>query len=287
MTVLLTNDDGTGALGLQAVYDALQSVTGIELVVVAPCDEASGSGFGYSTGFGDEIDVDTAALLNDGSTVVTCVDGSPGDQVRFALDQLIAPVDVPNMIVVSGSNRGQNYGVGLVASGTVGAAGTANIMRVKRAIAVSQGLSLGQGLLGLTAAEYEAGARFTANLVQAIVDGSDSSKKFQKIFDKGGFLNVNIPAGAITGATATKKLSTFRIVTEYTAGTPLGSVTPYTIGFNLDTVSTDGILASAQSPKTDVGAVALGEISVQGLFLSKMAKSAGKIDDSLLEGVLP
>lgn len=287
ITVLLTNDDGIDALGIQAMYDELQLVTGINLVVVAPCTEASGSGFGFTTDFGGILNVDSAAVLEDGVSTGHCVEGSPGDQVRFALDQLIPANQRSTMIVVSGSNRGQNYGVGLLASGTIGAAGTANFLGVKRSIAVSQGLSLGQGLLGTDIAEFEAGAKFVANLVQALVDESTTVKRFQKTFDKGGFLNINIPAGAIVGASAPKKLAPTAIVTDYTAGVAAGTVTPYTIGFNLDTVSTDGVIASAQSTKTDVGAVAAGLISVQSLFIQRLPKGGGKVDESLLEGVIP
>ena len=67
--VLLTNDDGVDALGIQAMHDALETVTGINVTVVAPAGNASGTGFGFDTTFpGGIFHVDSAALMHDGAT---------------------------------------------------------------------------------------------------------------------------------------------------------------------------------------------------------------------------
>jgi 5'-nucleotidase len=306
--VLLTNDDGVDAIGIQAVFDALSGVSGINVTVVAPAANASGTGFGFDTTFpGGVLHVDTAALMNDGVTTAFAVSresedvtetltqeesASPGDCVRWALNQLYTDGDRETMIVVSGSNRGQNYGLGLPASGTVGAAGTAKLLGVKRAIAVSQGLSVTNDLIGVSISEFTAGAQFVANLVQAMVNGDTSVKKFEKNFEKGAFLNINVPpaippAPPLAGALVTKFLADFPIITTYTEGATVGTVTDYSIDFDLNSVETLGPEAMAFKTKTDVGAVAQSFISVQSLFLARLPKGGGKVDPSLLTGVTP
>jgi 5'/3'-nucleotidase SurE len=286
--VILTNDDGISAIGLQAVYDALQSVTGINVTVVAPAADASGNGFGFNATNGGTLNVTSGALLNDGVSTGYAVAGSPADCVRWAL-KVLFPGDVSNIIVVSGSNRGQNYGLNFPASGTVGGAGMATIMGVKRAIAVSQGMSLSPFCLASNITEFHAGAKFVANLVQALVDGDESVEKFAKNFEKRRvFLNINVPAcGTPDGATVAKKLAEHAIVTTYTAGTPTLPTTPYTIGFDLQTVFTNTDYALTFDPKTDVGAVAINQISVATIELPRALRGGGKVDPSLLTGVTP
>jgi 5'/3'-nucleotidase SurE len=307
--VLLTNDDGVDAPGLQAVYDALQSVSGINVTVVAPAGNASGTGYGFDTTFpGGVFHVDSATLLSDGvntgygisrededltETTTQTVSASPADCIRWALNQLYPPEEHGAILVVSGSNRGQNYGkLGTLASGTVGGAGTARQLGVGRAIAVSQGLSISSSLIGVNPAEYTAGGQFIANLVQAIVNGDKSVKKLDKAMENGAFLNVNIPpnignAPPLVGALVTKALADRAIVTTYTESTTVDTTTDYTIDFDLSSLETLGPDAEAYSIKTDVGAVARSYISVQPIFVARSAKGGGKIDESLLTNVTP
>ncbi len=288
--VILTNDDGIDAMGIQAVYDALQGVTGITVTVVAPADEASGSGFGFNSDYEGTMDVTSGALLSDGVSTGYAVHGKPADCMRWALEVLF-PGDHSDVIVVSGSNKGQNYGLNYTASGTVGAAGTASSLGVKRSIAVSQGISIDEGCLGYGIAEFEAGAKFVANLVQALVDEDPSVKKFAKKFDtRRMFLNINVPAcGAPEGAEIAKEIAEHAITTTYEAGTPSGSTTPYTIGFgDFQTVDTSSDYAKSFNPKkTDVGMVATNLISVSMVELLRVSKGGGKINESLLTGVIP
>jgi 5'/3'-nucleotidase SurE len=287
--VILTNDDGISAIGLQAVYDALLSVTGIDLTVVAPAAEASGAGFGFNATSGGTLNVTSGALLHDGVSTGYAVAGNPADCVRWAL-KVLFPGDVSDIIVISGSNRGQNYGLNYPASGTVGGAGMATILGVKRAIAVSQGMSLNPLCLATDITEFEAGAKFVANLLQALVNGDESVEKFAKNFEKKRvFLNINVPnCGAPDGATVAKKLAEHAIVTTYTAGTPSPPTTPYTIGFgDYQTVMTNTEYALSFDPKTDVGAVAINLISVATIELPRAIRGGGKVDESLLTGVIP
>jgi 5'-nucleotidase len=131
LRVLVTNDDGVGAPGLDAVVQALLGEPGVEVVVVAPATDQSGSGDRTTDG---PLVATPATTL--GGYEATAVDGTPADSVVVALERLDPDPD----LVVSGSNRGQNIGPAVTVSGTVGAARTA-ARRGIPAIAVSQGIA--------------------------------------------------------------------------------------------------------------------------------------------------
>jgi 5'-nucleotidase len=130
LKVLVTNDDGVGAEGIDVLVTALARLDGVETTVVAPADEQSGTGGRSTTGPVEATPAQTA-----GGHDATAVDGFPSDAVRVAFDELGVEPDV----VVSGINEGQNLGAIVEISGTVGAARTAAREGVP-ALAVSQGL---------------------------------------------------------------------------------------------------------------------------------------------------
>lgn len=115
LTILVSNDDGYGAPGIDAVVRALDELPDTEIVVVAPAENQSGSGSNTTEGGLEVTEVETASGFP-----VTAVAGFPADAVNWALDGGIA---VTPDLVVSGINSGQNLGaVGDQLSGTVGAA---------------------------------------------------------------------------------------------------------------------------------------------------------------------
>ena len=128
LTILVSNDDGYQAAGIGALVDALGAQPGVELVVVAPDGNRSGSGGQTSTGF-------TAAevTMPNGHPAVA-VSGFPADAVAHGLDVLGVEAD----LVISGTNEGQNLGPLIDVSGTVGAARVA-AQRGIPAVAVSTG----------------------------------------------------------------------------------------------------------------------------------------------------
>lgn len=132
LRILVTNDDGVGAPGIAAVVRGLKALPDTEVTVVAPADNRSGSGQKRTEGRLTARDARTAA-----GDPATAVDGFPADAVTFALTGK-AESDLPHL-VVSGINEGQNLGVVIDASGTVGAARTAAGFGVP-ALAASQGL---------------------------------------------------------------------------------------------------------------------------------------------------
>jgi len=130
LTILVTNDDGYNAPGINAVVQALRTLPKVKVVVVAPATNESGSGSKTTPG----TLVTTKETTLSGYPAVA-VQGYPADTIRAALDQLHVR---PNL-VVSGVNLGQNLGPVLDLSGTVGAARAAAARGIP-AIASSQGL---------------------------------------------------------------------------------------------------------------------------------------------------
>jgi 5'-nucleotidase len=182
--VLLTNDDGIEAAGLQALRRALVCVRGIELAVIAPDSNRSAIGRGITTRrplWVEEVD------LGDG-TVGYATDGTPVDCVRFAALGLVEGFEAE--LVVAGINHGSNLGDDITYSGTVAAALEGLVLGLP-AIAVSQ-QSLAREMdfrLGRQF-EFDPAAAFMARLVEEIEDVP---------LPGGTLLNVNFPAGDIRG----------------------------------------------------------------------------------------
>jgi 5'-nucleotidase len=129
LQILVTNDDGVGAAGIDALVAALTEVEGVEVTVVAPAAQQSGTGGNATEGQLTATPSQTA-----GGHEATAVDGFPADTIRAAFeDQGLTPD-----LVISGINEGQNLGPVVDVSGTVGAARAAVRLGVP-ALAVSQG----------------------------------------------------------------------------------------------------------------------------------------------------
>jgi 5'-nucleotidase len=132
--ILVTNDDGIGADGIDVIVQALLLLDNVEVTVVAPLENQSGSGGSTSTG---------ALTVTDATTqsgyAAQAVAGFPADTIVWAIDQ--KGIDFVPDLVVSGINNGQNYSLEIVsASGTVGAARAAAQRNIP-SIAVSQGFA--------------------------------------------------------------------------------------------------------------------------------------------------
>jgi 5'-nucleotidase len=134
LQILVTNDDGIGADGIDVIVQALLQLDNVEVTVVAPLENQSGSG-GKTT--------DGALTVTDATTksgyAAKAVAGFPADSIVWAVDQ--GGIDFVPDLVVSGINNGQNYSLEIVSlSGTVGAARAAAQRNIP-SIAVSQGLA--------------------------------------------------------------------------------------------------------------------------------------------------
>ncbi len=170
LRVLLTNDDGVFADGIQALRRVLERVRGTEIHVVAPDRERSASG--HAITLHRPIHVDRVQLP--GSTVPAyAVSGTPADCVKLALEALLP--DKPDL-VISGINRGANLGTDVFYSGTVSAAIEAAFSGV-RSLAVS--------LTALEHPEYALAAEFTGWLAARLMDHQLPPRTL---------LNINVPA---------------------------------------------------------------------------------------------
>ncbi len=114
--LLLVNDDGIDAPGLQALRRALAGT--YEVLVAAPLYEKSGAGCSLS--LSNEMEI--AARRENGQLWGYSIDGTPADCVKFALTELRTRHGFEPDLVLSGINRGLNAGNSVFYSGTVAAA---------------------------------------------------------------------------------------------------------------------------------------------------------------------
>ena len=109
MRILVSNDDGYLAPGLQALADAVRPFG--EIFVVAPEQNHSGAS--------NSLTLNRPLSVHRGANGFLFVNGTPTDCVHIALTGLLA--ERPDL-VVSGINDGQNMGDDTIYSGTVAAA---------------------------------------------------------------------------------------------------------------------------------------------------------------------
>src|SRR5215472_15843804 len=129
--VLLTNDDGIEAAGLQALRRALIGIPSVELAVIAP--DGNRSAMARSITTRRPLWVQEVQFAE--GTVGYATDGTPVDCVRLANLGLIEAFEAE--LVVSGINHGSNLGDDITYSGTVAAALEAIVLGLP-GIAVSQ-----------------------------------------------------------------------------------------------------------------------------------------------------
>lgn len=123
MNILVANDDGVFAPGIQALAKALKPLG--RVVVVAPESERSG----YSSALTLDRPLRPIRVAED----VWAMNGTPADCVYLSMNGMF---DFEFDLVVSGINSGANLGDDVLYSGTVGAAFEGRLMK-HPAIAVS------------------------------------------------------------------------------------------------------------------------------------------------------
>ena len=182
MIVLLTNDDGIGAAGLHALRRALLEIEDVDVRVIAPHVNRSGTARGITTHspiWVEEVEFD------DGSSGFA-TEGTPVDCVRFADLGLLGKR--PDLIV-SGINHGSNLGDDVTYSGTVAAAFEGIVLGLP-AVAVSQ--QAGIGGMGYAGRQFDfaVSAGVTREIVRRLIADP---------LPAGTLLNVNCPAGELRG----------------------------------------------------------------------------------------
>ncbi len=160
--VLLTNDDGILAQGIQVLRKTIEREW--DTVVVAPDREQSASSHALT------LNRPLRVKVIDDHTME--VDGTPTDCVMLSIEGLL---DRKPDLVISGINSGANLGDDVIYSGTVAGAAEATLLGVP-SIAVS--------FVDPSNANYELGVEVTLKVAKAV---------FHYTLPDGVFLNVNIP----------------------------------------------------------------------------------------------
>src|SRR4051794_41373542 len=144
MRILLSNDDGYFAPGLEALAAALSAVA--EITVVAPERDRSGAS--------NSLTLDRPLTVRRAPNGFLFVNGTPTDCVHLAVTGLLDYL--PDM-VISGINLGANMGDDTIYSGTVAAA-TEGFLLGLPSIAIS--------LASKTAAHFETASDIAIELVE-------------------------------------------------------------------------------------------------------------------------
>ncbi|MCY4290528.1 MAG: 5'/3'-nucleotidase SurE [Roseovarius sp.] len=176
MRILITNDDGINARGLDVLHDIASELAGKsgEVWTVAPAFEQSG--------VGHCISLMSPVMVSDFGDRRFAAHGSPTDCVIAALHHVMR--DCPPDLVISGVNRGNNSAENAMYSGTLGAAMEAALQGVK-SIALSQYFGPANRHL---ADPFEASRRHGLATVKKILEkGVWTNEEY------GVFYNVNFP----------------------------------------------------------------------------------------------
>ena len=188
MRILITNDDGINAPGLDALKAIADEVAGPggEVWTVAPAFEQSG--------VGHCISYTRPTMIAEVGPRRIATEGSPADCVMVALHEVMAGAR-PDL-VLSGVNRGNNSAENVLYSGTIGGAMEAALQGLP-AIALSQFMGPGTAALG---DPFEAARAHGAALVRALLDRApwDAGEDYRL------FYNVNFPPCAAAGVKGTK-----------------------------------------------------------------------------------
>lgn len=165
MNILLVNDDGISAPGIQKLYETVKDLG--DITVVAPDGERSA--VSHALTLDKPMPVRT---VDTGTFTGTAVMGTPADCVKLALTEIMPKK--PDL-VLSGINLGCNSGLNVIYSGTVGGA----------AEAVFNGIpGIALSLSTYKDPYWDTILPFVSDLVKNVLENS---------LPKGVLLNVNMP----------------------------------------------------------------------------------------------
>ncbi len=176
MRILITNDDGINAPGLEVLHRIATEIAGPggEVWTVAPAFEQSGVGHCVS--------YTHPTMIAELGPRRYAAEGSPADCVLAGLFHVMK--DAKPDLILSGVNRGNNAGENVVYSGTIGAAMEGALHGI-RSIALSQFL----GPKNVKRRDpFEAAAVLGADLVRLLLDRALWDEADYRLF-----YNVNFP----------------------------------------------------------------------------------------------
>ncbi len=230
MRILISNDDGYNAAGIEALATALRPLA--ETTVIAPETNCSGAS--------NSLTLSRPLSVRQSSNGFYFVNGTPSDCVHVAMTGLL---DFRPDLIVSGINNGANLGEDTLYSGTVAAA--------------SEGF-----LFGIPSIAFSLVERDWLHLDCAAQVARDLVERFRaNPWHRPMLLNVNIPAvpyHALAGYRTT------RLGKRHPSEPVIRSKSPYG-----DTVYWIGRVGMARDsgPDTDFGAIADNAVSMTPLRL--------------------
>jgi 5'-nucleotidase len=167
--ILVTNDDGVTAPGIQNLVEAVKDLG--KVVVVAP--DKPQSGMGHAITIGVPLRLHKVNFFGD-IEAYQCT-GTPVDCVKLAVDKVLH--HKPD-ICISGINHGANHSINVIYSGTMSAAVEAAIESIP---------SVGFSLLDYSLeADFSAARKYARIIVEQMLNTPQ---------DKHTVLNVNFPIG--------------------------------------------------------------------------------------------
>jgi len=183
MKILVTNDDGYQAKGLQALVRMLKPFG--DLTIVAPKRAQSGMSMAVTMGY---LPIAVKHLHDLPGESWWYLDGTPASCIKYGVDNIFWP-ERPDL-VVSGINHGSNAATAAIYSGTIGAA--------------MEGAVNGVPSIGISLDTFRKDADFST--VEALFPAL--LKKLVEVYPTrfGSFFNVNfpnLPASEIKGVKVT------------------------------------------------------------------------------------
>ena len=238
MRILITNDDGIDAPGLQALRE-IASALGDEVWVVAP--ETNQSGAGHSLSLREPLRM---RKIDDRTFAVR---GTPTDCVIMAVRRVM--FDHRPDLILSGVNMGQNIAEDVTYSGTIAAAFEGTHLGI-RSLALSQAY----GFAGRRKVDWKTSVQMGPGIVKSLLEEE---------WSPGVLMNINFPdrgVDEVEGVRVTrqgKRDQNLLAIEERrdTWGTPY-----YWLGFERK--------LSNPSPETDLWAIYNGYVSVTPLSLN-------------------
>jgi 5'-nucleotidase len=238
LLVLLTNDDGIGAQGLHDLRRELAALANVEVRVIAPDSNRSGTARSITT----RSPLWVEEIRFDDGGIGFATDGTPVDCVRFADLGLLG--ERPD-VIVSGINHGSNLGDDVTYSGTVAAAFEGIVLGIP-AVAISQQSEAREmGFKFARHFDFSKSARIGREVVRMLRE---------QPMPEGTLLNINCPAGDPNGIELTrlgKRLydDELKLVEEADDGRRRYEIYGFEPSFEDD-------------PGTDLAAVARGRVSM-------------------------
>ncbi len=248
LRILLTNDDGIGAAGIQALWHELSHIA--EVIVVAPDVERSATSQAITVH--SPIRVDQYTFDNPRISGWR-IGGTPADCVKIALGTLLTQ---PPDLIVSGINHGPNLGTDVLYSGTVSAAIEGALHGIP-AVAVS--------LDGGGNYDFAPAAKFMSTFIP---------KMMSKTLPADTLLNINIPAvpTAQMGGTVITKLGVRQYDNIFEGRKDPRGRMYYWLGGN--------IIDNENEADSDIVAVKLGKVSVTPIHFDLTNYNAIKLVES-------